>query len=60
MFKILFINSSYASAKINVILDFLWTSRILIKCLPFIDIHMGRVHDVTHCYNQGKKCVPPC
>ena len=40
MFKILFIDSSYASAKISVILDFPWTSRILIKCLPFIDMHM--------------------
>ena len=28
-------------------------------CVPFINIHKGRVHDVTHCYNLGKKCVPP-
>ena len=40
MFKILFIDSSYASAKISVILDFPWTSRILIKCLPLIDMHI--------------------
>ena len=60
MFKILFIDSSYASAKISLILDFPWTSIILIKFLRFINMHMGRVHDVTHCYNQGKKCVPPC
>ena len=28
-------------------------------CVPFINIHKGRVHDVTYCYNLGKKCVPP-
>ena len=28
-------------------------------CVPFINMHMGRVHDVTHCYNLGEKCVPP-
>ena len=22
-------------------------------------MHKGRVHDVTQCYNLGKKCVPP-
>ena len=40
MFKILFIDSSYASAKISLILDFPWTSLILIKFLPFINMHM--------------------
>ena len=40
--------------KLNRILDFPWISRILIKCLPFINMHMGRVHDVTHCYNLEK------
>ena len=24
-------------------------------CVPFINRHMGRVYDVTHCYNLGKK-----
>ena len=28
-------------------------------CLPFINRHKGRVHDVTHCFNLEKKCVPP-
>ena len=32
-------------------------------CVPcafaFIYMHKSRVHDVTHCYNLGKKCVPP-
>ena len=40
MFKKLFIDSSYASAKISLILDFPWTSRMLIKCLSFINMHM--------------------
>ena len=22
-------------------------------------MHKGQVYDVTHCYNLGKKCVPP-
>ena len=22
-------------------------------------MYNGRVHDVTHCYNLGKKCLPP-
>ena len=26
-------------------------------CVPFINMHEGRVHDVTHCYNLGKKSV---
>ena len=29
------------------------------KWIPLINMHKGRVHDVTHCYNQGKKCLPP-
>ena len=29
------------------------------KCVPFINMHNGRVHDVIYCYNLGKKCVPP-
>ena len=29
-------------------------------CVALINIHNGRVHDVTHCYNLGEKCVPPC
>ena len=24
-------------------------------CVPFINRHMGRVYDVTHCYNLRKK-----
>ena len=24
-------------------------------CVPFINMHKGRVHDVTHCYNLGAK-----
>ena len=28
-------------------------------CVPFINMHNGQVHDVTYCYNLGKKCVPP-
>ena len=28
-------------------------------CVSFINMHKGRVHDVTHCYNLGKK-VPSC
>ena len=28
-------------------------------CLLFINMYKGRVHDVTYCYNLGKKCVPP-
>ena len=24
-------------------------------CVPLINRHMGRVNDVTHCYNLGKK-----
>ena len=24
-------------------------------CVPLINRHMGRVYDVTHCYNLGKK-----
>ena len=24
------------------------------KCVPFINVHNGRVHDVTYCYNLGK------
>ena len=35
------------------------TLRLRSVCVPFINMHMGRVHDVTHCYNLGKKCVPP-
>ena len=23
-------------------------------CVPFINMHKGRVHDVTHCYNAVK------
>ena len=23
-------------------------------CVPLINMHMGRVYDVTHCYNLGK------
>ena len=29
-------------------------------CVRLINMHKGRVHDVTHCYNLGEKCVPPC
>ena len=29
-------------------------------CVPLINMHKGRVRDVTHCYNLGEKCVPPC
>ena len=25
------------------------------KCVPFINMHNGRVHDVTYCYELGKK-----
>ena len=25
------------------------------RVFPFINRHMGRVYDVTHCYNLGKK-----
>ena len=28
-------------------------------CLPFINMHKGRVHEVTHCYKLEKKCVSP-
>ena len=28
-------------------------------CVPLINMHNGRVYDVTHCYNLGKKCVTP-
>ena len=24
------------------------------NCVPFINMHNGRVHDVTYCYNLGK------
>ena len=24
-------------------------------CVPFINMHKVRVHDVTHCYNLGEK-----
>ena len=27
-------------------------------CVPLINMCKGRVNDVTHCYNLGKKCVP--
>ena len=27
-------------------------------CVPLINRHMGRVNDVTHCYNLGKKWIP--
>ena len=27
--------------------------------LSLINLHKGRIHDVTHCYNLGKKWVPP-
>ena len=26
---------------------------------PFINMRKGLVHDVSHCFNLGKKCVPP-
>ena len=26
---------------------------------PFINRHKGRFHEVIHCYNLGKKGVPP-
>ena len=29
------------------------------KWVPFIDMHNGRVNDVTYCDNLGKKWVPP-
>ena len=29
------------------------------KWVPFINMHNGRVNDVTYCDNLGKKCVPP-
>ena len=29
------------------------------KCVPFINMHSGRVHGVIYCYNLGKNCVPP-
>ena len=28
-------------------------------CVPLINMHKGRVHNVTRCYNPEKKCVPP-
>ena len=28
-------------------------------CVPFFNMHKGGVHDITHCYNPGKKCVLP-
>ena len=30
------------------------------KWVPFINMHNGRVNDVTYCDNPGKKWVPPC
>ena len=27
-------------------------------CVPLINRHMGRVNDVTHCYNLGKSGFP--
>ena len=36
-----------------------WCVPLRSVCVPFINMHNGRVHDVTHCYNLGKKCVPP-
>ena len=47
--------SSYASVKIYLVGAFPLRS----VCVPFINMHKGRVYDVTHCYNLGKKCVPP-
>ena len=38
--------SSNASAKISPVSVF--------PCLPFINMHKGRVHDVTYCYNLEK------
>ena len=29
------------------------------KWIPFINMYKGRVYDVTHCFNQEKKCVLP-
>ena len=26
---------------------------------PYINMHKGRVYDVTHCYNLRKICIPP-
>ena len=48
-------NSSHASAKLSLIDAFSLHS----VCVPVINMHKGRVHDVTHCFNLEKKCVPP-
>ena len=43
-----------------------WCAPSRSMCVPFINMHKGRVHDVTHCYNLGKNaflhlimCLPP-
>ena len=42
--------SSRSSAKISLVGVF--------PCLPLINMYKGRVYDVTHCYNLGKKVSP--
>ena len=42
-------NSSHASAKLSLIDAFSLHS----VCVPVINMHKGRVHDVTHCFNLG-------
>ena len=36
-----------------------WCVPLRSVCVLFVNIYKGRVHDVTHCYNLGKKFVPP-
>ena len=42
-------------------LNLLWHQSISLSSVwvPFINMQEGRVHDVIHCFNLEKKCVPP-
>ena len=47
--------SSYVSLELSPVGAFPLRS----VCVPFINMHKRRVHDVSHCYNLEKKWVPP-